>query len=316
MPRIFVLGSLNADLVVAIPRPVRPGETLTGGELSIFPGGKGGNQAVAAARLGAEAVMVGQVGCDAFGDFLLDRQRDAGVMTGGIGRCGRASGVALISVFPDGENSIVISPGANAAVTPRLVRERLAAIEAGDFLLCQLEIPLDAVEAGLRLARGRGAVTMLDPAPARPLAPELLSLVDYLTPNQTEAALLLDEPGLETGQVEQALAAAVRLRASGARNVVLKLGRRGCCSLVGGDSFAAEGFVVETVDTTAAGDTFNAALAVALSEGQAFGSAARFANAAAAISVTRRGAQSSAPTRTEVAQFLACMSHHAVRRSG
>ena len=231
----------------------------------------------AAARLGAVAVMVG--------------------------RCDRASGVALISVFPDGENSIVISPGANAAVTPKLVRERLAGLEAGDFLLCQLEIPLPAVEAGLRLARGRGAVTMLDPAPARPLAPELLALIDYLTPNQTEAAILLDEPDLETGQVEQALAAASRLRASGARNVVLKLGRLGCCGLVDGDSFAAEGFAVQAVDTTAAGDTFNAALALALSEGLAFGSAARFANAAAAISVTRRGAQSSAPTRTEVEEL-------------
>ena len=304
MPRIFVLGSLNADLVVDVPRPVQPGETLTGGELTIFPGGKGGNQAAAAARLGAEAVMVGQVGRDTFGDFLLDRQRDAGVMTTGVGRCDRASGVALISVFPDGENSIVISPGANAAVTPRLVRERLAGLEAGDFLLCQLEIPLDAVEAGLRLARDRGAVTLLDPAPARPLAPELLALVDYLTPNQTEAAILLDEPGLETGQVEQALAAASRLRASGTRNVVLKLGRLGCCGLVDGDSFAAKGFAVEAVDTTAAGDTFNAALAVALSEGLVIGSAARFANAAAAISVTRRGAQSSAPTRSEVTQLL------------
>ena len=304
MPQIFVLGSLNADLVVDVPRPVRPGETLTGGELTIFPGGKGGNQAVAAARLGAEAVMVGLVGRDAFGDFLLDRQRDAGVTTGGIGRSGRASGVALISVFPDGENSIVVSPGANAAVTPRLVRERLAGLEAGDFLLCQLEIPLDAVEAGLRLARGRGAVTMLDPAPARPLAPALLSLVDYLTPHQTEAALLLDEPGLESGQVEQAFVAAARLRTSGAGNVVLTLGRLGCCGLVGGDSFAAEGFAVEAVDTTAAGATFNAALAVALSEGQAFGNAARFANAAAAISVTRRGAQSSAPARSDVAQLL------------
>lgn len=303
MPRIFVLGSLNADLVVDVPRPVQPGETLAAGGLTIFPGGKGGNQAVAAARLGAVAVMVGQVGRDTFGDFLLDRQRDAGVMTTGVGRCDRASGVALISVFPDGENSIVISPGANAAVTPKLVRERLAGLEAGDFLLCQLEIPLPAVEAGLRLARGRGAVTMLDPAPARPLAPELLALVDYLTPNQTEAAILLDEPDLETGQVEQALAAASRLRASGARNVVLKLGRLGCCGLVDGDSFAAEGFAVQAVDTTAAGDTFNAALALALSEGLAFGSAARFANAAAAISVTRRGAQSSAPTRTEVEEL-------------
>ncbi len=303
MPRIFVLGSLNADLVVDVPRPVQPGETLAGGGLTIFPGGKGGNQAVAAARLGAGTVMVGQVGRDTFGDFLLDRQRDAGVMTTGVGRCDRASGVALISVFPDGENSIVISPGANATVTPRLVQERLAGLEAGDFLLCQLEIPLDAVEAGLRLARGRGAVTLLDPAPARPLAPELLRLVDYLTPNQTEAAILLDEPDLETEPVEPALAAASRLRASGARNVVLKLGRLGCCGLVGGDSVAAEGFAVEAVDTTAAGDTFNAALAVALSEGRAFESAARFANAAAAISVTRSGAQSSAPSRAEVEQF-------------
>ena len=303
MPRIFVLGSLNADLVVDVPRPVQPGETLTGGGLTIFPGGKGGNQAVAAARLGAETVMVGQVGRDTFGDFLLDRQRDAGVMTTGVGRCDRASGVALISVFPDGENSIVISPGANATVTPRLVQERLAGLEAGDFLLCQLEIPLDGVEAGLRLARDRGALTLLDPAPARPLAPELLRLVDYLTPNQTEAAILLDEPDLETEPVEQALAAASRLRASGARNVVLKLGRLGCCGLVGGDSVAAEGFAVQAVDTTAAGDTFNAALAVALSEGRAFVSAARFANAAAAISVTRRGAQSSAPSRAEVEQL-------------
>ena len=303
MPRIFVLGSLNADLVVDVPRPVQPGETLAAGGLTIFPGGKGGNQAAAAARLGAEAVMVGQVGRDTFGDFLLDRQRGAGVMTIGIGRCDRASGVALISVFPDGENSIVISPGANATVTPRLVRERLAGLEAGDFLLCQLEVPLGAVEAGLRLARGRGAVTLLDPAPARPLAPELLRLVDYLTPNQTEAAILLDEPDLLTEPVEQALAAAARLRASGARSVVLKLGRLGCCGLVGGDSFAAEGFAVEAVDTTAAGDTFNAALALALSEGRAFEGAARFANAAAAISVTRRGAQASAPTRSEVEQL-------------
>jgi len=304
MSRIFVLGSLNADLVADVPRPVQPGETLSVGELRTFPGGKGGNQAVAAARLGARTEMIGQIGSETFGDFLLNSQQEAGVGVSGVGRSDGASGVALISVFPDGENSILVSPGANAVVSPEMVRKRLTQLDAGDFLLCQLEVPLDALKAGLSFAREKGAITVLDPAPARAVSPETLALVDYLTPNESEAALLLGEPGLAIRSLEEAAPVAYRLQALGARNVVVKLGRLGCCGLAGDRLVKVDGLAVEAIDTTAAGDTFNAALAVALSEGREFEDAARFANAAAALSVTRRGAQSSAPTREEVEAFV------------
>ena len=287
--RIWVFGSLNADLVVEVERQPRPGETLAGGDLAVIPGGKGANQAVAAARLGAEVRMVGSVGEDAFAPILLGSLTGAGVDHSRIRRSSRPTGTALITVAKSGENSIVISPGANADPTPESVVEDLAEIESGDFLLCQLESPLDAVETALRLARSRGARTILDPAPARPLPASLLRVVDILTPNEAEATTLLSS-GPED-PAEQAAA----LKAMGPSQVCLKLGANGFYL-----DRAYPAFRVDAVDTTAAGDVFNAALAVALLEELP----PTFAAAAAAVSVTRKGAQPSAPTKYEVQSFL------------
>jgi len=305
MAKIFVAGSLNADLVVPVPRLPLAGETLTGRDLRIHPGGKGANQAVAAARLGAQTVMAGQAGNDAFGGLLIDSLRRAGVDVSRVGRVEGSSGVALISVLPGGENAIVISPGANATLTPDLVRERLAGLTAGDFLLCQLESPLDAVQAALETAKNAGAATVLDPAPAQPLSPGILQAVDWLTPNQSEAAALLGREGREIRTADKAREAARELRKLGPRAVIVKLGRMGCFVSAEDTAELAPGFEVEAVDATAAGDTFNAALAVALAEERGPLLAARFANAAAAVSVTRPGAQTSAPSRAEVERFVA-----------
>ena len=303
MARIYVLGSLNVDLVVAAPRPVQPGETIAGGDLRTIPGGKGANQAVAAARLGADVQMAGAVGRDAYGDLLLASLSGVGADVSRVSRVDRPTGAALISVYPSGENSITIAPGANAAVTPEAARAALSGIGSGDFLLCQLETPLGAVEAGLAAARAAGATTILDPAPARPLPDRLLALVDVLTPNQTEAALLTDSAGaVETAR--QAEAAAQALRRRGPSVVIVKMGAAGCLVVAEGLTQAVPAPRVEAIDTTAAGDVFNAAFAVARLEGKDWKEAARFAAAAGAVSVTRAGAQPSAPTRAEVLALL------------
>jgi ribokinase len=296
--RIFVVGSLNLDLVVRVDRVPRPGETRTGSDLSFFCGGKGANQACAAARLGGNVTMVGQVGEDAFGPTLLDGLRQAGVDASGVGVVPRSSGSALIAVTPEGENSIIVSPGANAALDPHTARSRLQALAAGDLLLVQLETPLETVAAVLKHARARGATAILDPAPARSLPAEVLRHVDILTPNETEAAALCREVGLDAGQT------AARLLALGPATVILKSGSQGCYVAGGEGVVLVPGISVKAVDTTAAGDTFNGALALALSEGRDLLAAARFANAAAAISVTRPGAQSSIPDRPEVEALL------------
>ena len=241
--------------------------------------------------------MIGQVGSDAFADPLLSSLRGAGVDTSGIGRADCSTGAACISVLPNGENAIVISPGANARVTPEFALSRLQELRAGDIVLLQLEIPMVTVQAVAAYARERGAITILDPAPARTLPAELLAQVSYLTPNESEACVLL-------GHAAEAREVATQLRALGHASVILKLGSLGC--FLGTETCFGpiSGFVVDAVDTTAAGDTFNGAFAVALSEGLALADAARFANAAAAISVTRLGAQSSIPDRAEAAAFL------------
>jgi len=302
MSTIYVVGSLNADYVVAVERIPQVGETLPGGDLALYPGGKGANQAVAAARLGGRVKMIGQIGDDAPGRFLLESQILAGVDVSGIGESAGASGSALIYIVPSGDNSIVISPAANGRLTPIHVRERLAEIGPQDFLLCQLETPLETVAEALKIARAAGATTILDPAPARGLSPDILGNVDILTPNETEAAALLgaSPPGTES----ESFIAANALRAMGPRTVILKLGERGCVVADGTEPRAIPGFAVEAVDTTAAGDTFNAALAVQLSGGAGMNDAARWANAAAAVSVTRKGAQPSAPTHIDVERFL------------
>jgi ribokinase len=303
--RIFVLGSANMDLVFSLDRLPRAGETLAGGDLALFPGGKGANQAYAAAKLGGRVSMIASVGSDAFGSALVSSLAEAGVDTSAIETSRRPTGCACIYVLPGGENSIVISPGANATLTPQAAVSKLQDLAEGDFLLAQLETPLDTVHAALDYARSRGAITILDPAPARLLPPALLESVDILTPNQTEAGVLLGDPNLRIDNFEDAEKAAARLLALGSRAVLLKLGAAGClCRGSAGDA-QADAFKVTPVDTTAAGDVFNAALAVALAEDMAVPVALRFANAAAAVSVTRPGAQNSAPTRADAERMQA-----------
>ncbi len=303
-PEIVVIGSLNADLVQKVERLPKPGETIVGGRLETFSGGKGANQAYAAGRMGARVQMIGQVGQDELASLLMNSLRFAGVNAETVGVADTSTGSAVILVLPDGENVIVIAAGANATVTPTLAVERLAGIREGSYVLSQLEIPLESVEASLATAKNQGASTILDPAPARPLPPALLRHVDFLTPNETETQTLLGEPDLAMECDADVEAAARRVLALGPRTAVLKLGSRGCLIATAKETIHVPGFPVDAVDTTAAGDVFNGAFATALAEGRTVPRAARFANAAAALSVTRPGAQNSVPLREEVDVFL------------
>ncbi len=301
---ILVLGSANMDLVLPVERLALAGETIAGGDLALYPGGKGANQACAVGRLGGRVAFVGQVGDDAFGSRLIASLEQAGVDTSRVGKCETPTGCACIYVLPKGGNSIVISPGANGTVLPEITLPRLDLLHVGCYLLTQLEIPLVTVEAALAKAKAAGATTILDPAPVRPLSLELLRCVDYLTPNQTEAAALLGDPNLEITSLEQAANIAEELLSLGPRAAVLKLGSLGCYVAAGTVRTAVPAFIVTARDTTAAGDIFNGAFAVALAEGADVVEAARFASAAAAISVTRPGAQTSVPSREEVESML------------
>jgi ribokinase len=308
MPHITVVGSLNMDFVVSVEHLPAPGQTVLGRDFQMIPGGKGANQACAAGKLGSDAVttrMVGRVGYDVFADHLKASLAAAGVDVSGVHATrGQPTGVALIWVERSGQNSIVVASGANHALAAADVEALRPAFEGARFVLFQLESPLDAVQAALRLARREGAETILDPAPAQPLSREMLANIDILTPNETEALLLL---GLPPGRiaVDEAGGIARSLRDLGPNRVVLKLGEQGCFYWDGENEIASPGFPVGACDTTAAGDVFNAGLAVALAEGHFIEHALRFANAAAAISVTRFGAQASVPTRAEVDAFLA-----------
>ena len=308
MKRLIVVGSLNIDLVTPVERLPRPGETLVGGDLAVFEGGKGANQACAIGRLGGAVTMIGQVGDDAFGTSLRDSLRAAGVDTSGIGISTRATGSACISVLPDGENAILISPGANATLSREIALERLRLAAPYDFLLGQLETPMTTIEAAFAEARRSGATTILDPAPVQPLPGELIPNIDFITPNQIEATALLGGTKDCIRSFDDARAAADGLLSAGFRGVVLKLGELGCYVATAQVRGAVPGFKVAAVDTTGAGDTFNAAFAVSLAEGAAIMDAAVFANAAAALSVTRPGAQNSIPTRAEVESLLAARS--------
>ena len=300
MPSVFVVGSLNADHVIPVARLPRRGETLMGRDLALFPGGKGANQAVAAARLGARVLMVGRVGPDRLGDLLLGSLRAAGVDTVAVERVRRPTGVALIQVLPGGDNAIVVSPGANATLTPAAVRSGLATVGPGDIVLCQLESPLDAVCEALQTAKVRGATTVLDPAPALRHLPETIwRTVDIQTPNASEAAILLGRRPGDPGRTLRGLLAL------GPPAAVLTLGEDGAWVATGDRTEHVPSTPVQALDTTAAGDTFNGALATGLSDGLDLVEAARFAAVAAAISVTRPGAQSSCPTREDVDSWLA-----------
>lgn len=299
---IVVVGSLNMDFVVSVQRLPAPGETILGRNFQMIPGGKGANQACAAGRLAGDGMrvrMIGRVGQDLFGDHLKASLSAAGVDVGAV-HASRSlpTGVALIPVEASGQNSIIVASGANHDLAAVDVEAMRRVFRGAGVALFQLETPLDTVEAAMRLAREEGLVTILDPAPEQPLRNELMALVDILTPNEAEALGLLGQP-VRRMALDEAPGIAEQLRARGPRTVILKLGDQGCYA----DKHY-PGFPVKAVDTTAAGDTFNAGLAVGLAEGWELPRAIRFANAAAAISVTRVGAQASAPSRSEVEAFL------------
>jgi ribokinase len=299
---IVVVGSLNMDLVVRSPRHPKPGETIIGGEFRTIPGGKGANQAVAAARLGAKVEMVGRVGADGFGNDLLANLRGVGVSTTCVKQDSAASsGVALIVVDARGQNTIVVASGANMDLTEGDVEAAALAFEGAAVILLQLESPLPAVARAASLARKRGARVILNPAPARPLDADMLALVDYLVPNESEAALLT---GIEVQDSHSCKRAAVKLLKQGVGGVILTLGARGALLVNRDGVIRVPAFRVKAVDTTAAGDAFVGAFGVALAASQPPADAMRFASAAAAISVTRVGAQPSMPTRAEVEAFL------------
>ncbi len=305
--RIAVTGSLNMDFVVQVERLPAPGETTHGSAFQTIPGGKGANQACAAGRLGVatRTLMLGRVGHDANGDQLKASLAAAGVdVSSVLGTQGQATGAALIWVEAGGQNSIVIAAGANGALTPADVAGNSGIWRDAAVALFQLETPLETVTAAMLAAQKAGARTILDPAPARPLPPSVLGACDILTPNETEASILLGRP---PGRVSMRVAAelASGLLGLGPKSVIVKLGDQGCYYDDGEIRMAVEGFAVKAVDTTAAGDTFNGALAVALAEGRPIGESLRFANAAAALSVTKLGAQASIPSRADVDAFLA-----------
>jgi len=295
---VVVVGSLNMDLVVRTARLPKAGETLTGKGFDLVPGGKGANQAVAAARLGASTAMIGCVGDDAFGAQLRAGLEADGIDCRAVREVsGVPSGVALIEVADDGSNHIVVVPGGNGMLTPAHVEASEALLAAAQIVVLQLEVPLETVRFAAERAHALGKVVVLNPAPAQPLAPELLGTVDYLVPNELEAALLTGAPVDSPAKAE---AAARRLRSLGARNVVVTLGAGGAISVTEEGARRHPARTVTAVDTTAAGDTFIGALCAALVEGRALEGAIALAQAAAAISVTRPGAQTSIPHRSEV----------------
>lgn len=298
---ITVVGSLNVDYVVRVPRFPQPGETLTGDRFDTFGGGKGANQACAAARLGARVGLVGRVGRDSHADWLLGQLGADGVDLTCVGRDGTTStGIALIAVAADGQNNIVLVPGANGTFDTSWVDAHAATIAASRCVLLQLEVPLPVVVAAARIASEAGATVLLDPAPARPVPDGLLALCDYVTPNETELAILAGEPPVASLDRERAARLAALVRARGARRVIVKMGAAGALLVGPGAESWWPAPRVDAVDTTAAGDCFNGAFAVALAEGRPEDDAGRFAVRAAALSVTRAGAQRSLPARAEV----------------
>lgn len=296
---VLVFGSINMDLVARTPRLPLPGETVIGQTFTSVPGGKGANQAVACARLGASTKMIGRVGTDQFGTQLRHNLQVNGIDVSGVAvDPDQSSGIAQIAIDDGGENSIIVISGANGAVAePELVRLEEGLADAS-ILLLQLELPLPMVAQAARLAQGNGVTVILDPAPARPLPPDIYPLIDILTPNETEAAALVGFPIEDEAEAQRACDI---LQARGANKVILKLGARGVfVSALG----ARSAFQVTAVDTVAAGDAFNGALAAALNQGLQFEEAVEWGLAAGALAVTQPGAQSAMPRHEQLLSFL------------
>jgi ribokinase len=295
---IVIVGSITMDMVTRTPRIPAIGQTLIGTGFETTPGGKGANQAVAASRLGYPVAMIAKVGDDAYGPALIENLKRAGVETAAISLAAGSSGLAPMFVAEDGLNAIVVVPGANSKMDRAAVDKHAELIRSAGMVLCQLEIPMDTLSYTLDFCARTGVPVMLDPAPAAALPDAVWSNVAWFTPNETEAAFYVGDGA----SVEDS---ADRLLAKGLRGVALKRGEEGAyVALAGGRAQWVKPFKVDAIDTVAAGDCFNGAFAVALLEGKDPWSAARFANAAAAICVTRKGAAASMPSRAEVDVFL------------
>ncbi|MEK7475647.1 MAG: ribokinase [Candidatus Coatesbacteria bacterium] len=303
MQSLCVIGSLNTDLVATVGSLPRPGQTLTGSAFHTFPGGKGANQAVALGRLGADVAMVGKVGDDAYGRTYLEVLAREHVKSDGVAvEPGVSSGIAIIEVDASGENSIVIIPGANGTVDAAFLDGRQDRMLRCDIFLLQLEIPMAATLHALRLLRNAGKTVILDPAPAMTLSDELLALPDILTPNETELEALA---GTRADGPEDLPRVAGALLDRGAKSVVVKAGKHGAVLVRREGILNVPGFAVNAVDTTAAGDSFNAGLAYSLARGALLPEAVRFANAVGALSTTALGAQAAMPGLPAVERLLA-----------
>jgi len=299
MPNILVVGSLNADLVVRTPRFPQPGETISGEDLQVIPGGKGANQAVAAARLGANVSMLGRVGKDNFGDFLLDNLKSNHVDTTLIQRDDASTGTATIIVDSNGQNSIVLSAGTNGKVSSADVEH--ASFSTFSLLLLQLEIPTPTVYSATKLAKQNGVRVVLNPAPAKQLPNELISLADFIIPNETELSLLT---GMDVNNIPSAEKAAQALLDKGAQNVIVTLGSKGAFIVNKETSKQVGTYQVNVIDTTAAGDAFIGGFASVLDSSTSLADAVHYGCACGALATTKFGAQPSLPTKEEVEEFI------------
>lgn len=300
--RVVVVGSLNVDIVVGLARMPNPGETVFGDSLVRHPGGKGLNQAVAAARLGVPVTMVGAVGDDGSGDWLRSVVSAEGIDQSGITTVAGTSGTAVIEVDTTGANRIVVIPGANDHVTPAAVEEYLMSCPDLGVVLTQGEVPMEAIATAMRVGRARGAQTILNPAPAREYPRELMKFVDFLVPNEHEAALMT---GLELGSTVEAVETAGEMTRWGVGCVVITRGERGAVWSTATNSGQVQAFRVHAVDTVAAGDAFCGGLAAAIVRNEPFNEALRWASAAGALTATKAGAVPSLPTLDEVQELLA-----------
>lgn len=302
VPTIAVVGSSNMDLVVKSKRIPAKGETILGGDFIMVPGGKGANQAVAAAKLGARVFFIAKLGDDIFGAQSLNNFKKEGVNTKYVLQTKEApSGVALIMVDDEGSNIIVVAPGANHKLMPEDVKAAESDIALSGALVAQLEVPIETIEFAAELANKSKVPFILDPAPAQKLSPKLLNMVDVLTPNETEAQILTD---IEVKDQKSAEAASRKLLECGVKNVILTMGASGYLSSGKDETEFVAAKKVTAADSTAAGDAFTGSLAVGLAQGQALSEAASFANNVAAVSVTKMGAQPSMPTLQEVESFI------------
>ncbi|MHC5060528.1 MAG: ribokinase [Planctomycetota bacterium] len=300
--KIVVVGSSNTDMIIKVPWIPKPGETILGGRFSTAPGGKGANQAVAAARAGGDVTFLARIGDDMFGQkakegFVKDNINVDCILTDE----NEPSGVALICVDEEGENIIAVAGGSNAKLTPEDIEKQSEVLSSADILVGQLETPLDTIYKAFSIASAAGVKAILNPAPAQELSDELLSCVSILTPNESEAELLT---GIKVDSEAGAAKAADVLMGKGIETVLLTMGSRGAYIATAEFKELIAGFKVKAVDATAAGDVFNGALAVAIAQEKPLREAVSFANAAAALSVTKLGAQPSAPTKEDIEKFL------------